>query len=209
MEDFGQFADAVDTHMPLLVSNVETALAVDAQALLGAETNTMDVNNGAWSLPSSTPQEDIQAGLRANVPGADLCILGVTAADNLKLHADFKAGVAFYADRAVMGSGGVAGTDAALGAVLRDKFGFSEVIVARWKRNTANEGQARVLGYVFDNFFWAGNKGAFQFVKQPTTDSMPRFTNNVRAGNAFEMYYKRVGDLIRPGVDNGVRAINI
>lgn len=206
-EDFSQFgSDMVDEHMPLLISNVETAITVNARAELDAETNTFGVLSGAWNLPTASIQEDILIGVRENVPGADLCVVGAFSADDMKLHADFKAGVSFYADRSLLGDGD---TDAALIQVLKNKFGFKKVIIARQKRNTAAEGQTAVLGYIFPRFFWAGNQKGFRWIKQKNTDSRPRFVNNVRAGNSLEMFYKRVGDVQRLGTDNGVLATNI
>lgn len=196
-------ATVIDTFMPILMDTAECAAVADLKVLLDAETSAQAAQNGAWDVETSTIHEDIALGLRTYCPRADVCIVGANTADDMKLHSDFKAGVDNYASRAMIGE------DAALEAVLKAKFGFKEVVVARDLYNSANAGQTASAGYIFGDFFWAGRKNALLTRYQKGTDRMPRFTRNVRAGNALEMYYKRVLDFIRPDTANGVRWTSI
>jgi hypothetical protein len=197
-EDLSQYMSVVDKFMPLAFANVETALSLDLNALLAAESNTQAAQNGAWDVETSTVSEDIVTGIQAYVPGADIAIVGANTAFDMMLHSDFKEGVSNFAGRGLR-----AGGDEALAEVLKSMFGFKEVHICRQKYNSANEGQTRALAYAFGDFFWCGFKSNLVYVKQKSTDATAKTVVDDDA-DTIGLKYRRVGDLIRPSTDGGL-----
>ena len=193
LEDLDQYLDStLRRYIETVRRDVNLGIDSALKTLLLAETNTKAVGNGAWDVSTSTPIEDMQDGIKDNVPGADLLILGSQTALDLSRHPDFNVQNANYESGATLGMGNQYGAlRVALEAVLG--IAASNIYVAGVFYNSANPGQTYNLSHLFDDFAWAGYREGLVKVEQTTSGQI--YTD--RTMNVQEMGYVRTLDLIR------------
>lgn len=193
LEDLDQYLDStLQRYIETVRRDVNLGIDSALKALLEAETNTKAVGNGAWDVSTSTPIADLQDGIKANVPGADLLIIGAQTALDLSRHPDFNVQSAHYESGASLGMGN---QYAALRSALEALLGISasNIYVAGVFHNSANPGQSYNLAHLFDDFAWAGYREGLVMVEQKSSQQI--YTNRVM--NVQEMGYVRTLDMIR------------
>lgn len=192
IEDLEQYMDPIGEYTSTLVEYVDVSIESDLLTLLtnASFNGSSAAANGVWSLPSSTPVEDMQTIKSAKAPGANMVIVGHQTALELIRHTDMKESSSYYS-----GGGALEGGYAALRATIGNILGISPADVSIWDTfyNTSLEGQAASVGYIAGDVFWVGNKRGLLCVEQTTSGQATTVEKHLQV----ELAYSKTLDLIR------------
>lgn len=192
LADLNQYMPALQRYMATVRRDVNLGIDNDLKTLLEAETNTKAASAGAWDVGTSEPITDMQDGIKANVPGADLMILGSQTALDLARHPDFTVQLANYGSGVSLGAGG---QFAAVRSAIESFTGIAaaNIYVAGIFYNSANPGQSYSLSHLFDDFCWVGYREGLVMVEQPGSGTV--YTDEEMSRQSIG--YCRTLDLIR------------
>jgi len=221
--DLSQYRIDMAAYLETSRQNVNIALSADFQALLGAETNTAAAGNGAWSAAASTAVLDIQDGIKTNIPeamtrgGSDYVVVcGLQSALELNRHENFLGMTANFAGSGM--SDNIGGEFSALRTKLTNITGIpsANIYIGSDFYDSANEGAALSVAFLYGDFFWVGKRSALKFAEQPrrgtaaaagglaTPDQFGLVTVK-QDHNVWEVVYMRTGDFVRQDTQLGVR----
>jgi len=165
---------------------IESAAKQDArfgELIADTDVNTaMAVNNGVWSLSSSTPWEDLIEAHRLSHYG-DMIAIGPLAVQALQLHPDTGTRLNNYAGGAI-GVGEVA-------EVVAKVLGCRIALLGPRAYNTANPGQPVGVGYHYDKLVWIGHADTFVVANKESLYTTEAARDIYREASAFRYTRRR------------------